>query len=268
MFKQKYLIPLFYIIITMAYLIIVSNLILSTSSNDFVPFIIGGALTDILYLFIGVPIIMCIPLIFIKGLTKIHYKIMKRFQRNYEFYYHVYLSERLFKGRKMVSRAVLPVLLTLSFSMLFNNYIIIQKLFGPEKVISIIMLSIFLAPFTSLIFLPIWVFKDSGVLRLLKRSKERVPPEVTFFGKIEYQYYKGFAGITTPILYVITIASEWSLSFNPTFLIILLYPLFLIGLYMPLILIYESKIEQFGNDLIRSLNLEPLKLEVLEKIIL
>lgn len=119
-------------------------------------------------------------------------------------------------------------------------------------------------PITAIMVLPIWTFKDSGVIRLKKKQQKRFPPEMTYFGRTQHQSYKGFTGITTPIVYFVTIYSDYLRQLNLTGLIIIIYPIFLIGVFMPLLLLYENRIDNLRVQIIESLKLEQLTLNRLE----
>jgi len=265
--ERKFIASFFFMLITIIYCIVTIYVIFGTGYVDFVPIIPGGTRFDIIILFIGVPILCIIPLIFLKIITIINFRFMKQFQKSYEFYY-VNLGEHRFESSNIIARAFLPVLLAIAISQLINSISgISEGVFGGDPISSIIMLSLMLAPVTSFLLLPVWVFKDSGIIRVHKRSEKRFPPEITYFGKIQHQSYRGFAGITTPILYFITMSVllRANISFDITTLVVFLFPLFLIGFYMPMMLIYESIIPKLSEKIKVSLKLEPLNIETVSR---
>ncbi|MHA1437732.1 MAG: hypothetical protein ACTSPD_09140 [Promethearchaeota archaeon] len=194
MVSRKIVVSILYMIITLIYVIITISVILSLGVKDFVPIIPGSTRTDIFVLFICVPILICFPLLFLRLITVINFKVMKRFQKNYEFYY-IDLTEQTFESKNIIARAFLPVFLALAISQLLNSIQYFYGIFGIDPISSIIMLSLILAPLTSFLLLPVWTFKDSGIIRVRKRSKLRFPPEISYFGRIQHQSYRGFAGI-------------------------------------------------------------------------
>ncbi len=260
---RKILAGVFFILITYGYLAVIAVMVLQMGVSDFSHIIPGKILTDMLILFVGIPILICLPLFFLKFITILNFKFMKLFQKQYEFY-HVDLVQNPFTTRNLIYRAFLPVLMALAFSQLINNVEIFENVFGFESISSIIVLSLILAPIMSFLLLPIWVFKDSGIVRIKKKQNKRFSPELTYFGKMQHTAYKGFTGITTPIIYFVTIYSSYQRSLNYESLVVILYPFFFIGLYMPLLLIYEVKIEKLSKKIIKSLNLEPLMIENIE----
>lgn len=92
-------------------------------------------------------------------------------------------------------------------------------------------------------------------------SYKRIAPEISYFGKVQFQSYRGFAWISTPILYIITIISEIQIRPDLTSLIILLYPIILIGAYMPLIVLYEKRLNKIGAKIIKKFDLKLLHLD-------
>ncbi|MGV9199482.1 MAG: hypothetical protein ACOC4M_11770, partial [Promethearchaeia archaeon] len=51
---------------------------------------------------------------------------------------------------------------------------------------------------------------------------------------------------------------------NITTLVILLFPPFFMGLYVPFLLIYEKRISKISRKLVKNLNLEPLNYQILQ----
>ncbi|MHA1491704.1 MAG: hypothetical protein ACTSRI_18865 [Promethearchaeota archaeon] len=261
MSKLKYIVPFGYILITIGYFSIATRVIMLESPPDFVPAIPGRTITDLIVLFVLVPILTCLPLIFITPLTILNFFFLKSYQKKKYEFYHIDFSNRPFSMRHMMYRAFLPVLLALSISLSLYNVGLTGNIFGPGHV-SIIFVSLLLIPFTIIPLIPVWVFKDTGIVRIRKKPKTRIPPELTFFAKNQNQFLKGYAGITTVLLYLFTIINE--LSTDIAFILILIYPIFLIGVLMPLLLFYEIRVSRIGDKIIKKLKLTPLNLEIVE----
>ncbi|MHA1150602.1 MAG: hypothetical protein ACTSR8_20470 [Promethearchaeota archaeon] len=264
--KWRHILPLFYILITAGYCIIV--FIIIKNIPDIVPLIPGNTSFDLLILFFGVPLLMCFLLLFMKIIAMINFKIMSKLQINYEYYY-VEMGGREIATTTFFNRALVPVFMAIALSLLINGIPYFSRFFGPDPIAGIIFGSLLLSPLTFFLFIPIWVFQDSGIIRIRKKAEQRRPPKIIFFGSFQYQSYRGFAGITTPIMYFITIYGALSLSRNIvqtviTF-VILLYPLFLMGIFMPALLIYERKIKKFKDKILKKLKLSKLTQEVVEK---
>ncbi|MBA7548387.1 hypothetical protein ES705_40843 [subsurface metagenome] len=224
MIRRKAIIPLLYIFITYGYFFVITYMLVRMRVDNFSPLIPGKLATDVIFLFIGIPILICIPILFISIITLVNFKVMKQFQKGYDFYY-IEMGNRPFTSRNLIYRSLLPVLMALAISQLINSIPIFEGIFGIDNLASIVILSLLLAPITGFLLLPIWVFKDSGIIRLKKKHKKRFPPELTYFGRIQHQSYKGFTGIATPIMYFITIYVNFQKNLNWEALIILLYPL-------------------------------------------
>jgi len=108
---------------------------------------------------------------------------------------------------------------------------------------------------------------DCGILKVKKKEEGKQPPQLIYFGNEQYKLYKGFAGITTPILYFFTILTEATLHRNAFAPIILLYPIFIIGIYMPFFLVYETRINKWQQKIVKKLKLTPLTMENVEQLI-
>ena len=250
---------MFYVFLTIGYFIVASSLILSGDIGEYVSAIPGNAVIDVIILFIIIPILTCIPLYFMKPLSILNFKILRKIQPKYDIYF-IEFSQKSIASKHIIARALFPILIAISISLSLFNPIRPNSLFG-HFVTPIINISLLLTPLIIIPFLPIWIFKDAGIVKILKKQKTRVPPELTYFGKTQDQLLKGYGGITTPILYVVTLIEI--VSIDTVGLVILFYPLFLIGIYMPLMLLYESKIGKITEELKSILNLQPINLVVI-----
>ncbi len=267
MVKSRVAVPVIYLLITIFYFGFILVQIINAHLPDLIPIKIGNtnlsAIDDLVLIFTIPTLMMCVFALFAKSSAILNFKLMKKFQRNYEYYY-VNMGDRIISGQKVINRALLPVILSLALSLLVNSNPLFYRIFGIDTPITIIMFSLMFSPLTCLLLMPVWVFMDSGVVKLKTKTSKRVPPEMSYFGKAQIALYRGFAGITTPIMYVLTISSELSLN-KPFSLVILLYPVFLFGIFMPFFLIFNSRIDKVSKKLIEKLHLEPLKIENIEK---
>ena len=261
MVSRKNIIPLFFFLITLIYTILVSIYLLNVFSprQRIVPILPFSATTQVILLFVGIPLLITIQVAALRLLTIINFKFYTKLQKNYEYYY-VKIIDKEYKSKRMVSRALLPVSMALSISLLINSISIFQGLFGSEVITSIIFLSLLLTPITSLLLIAIWVMKDIGVVKIRTKLEKRIPPELSYFGKVQFQSYRGFAGISTPILYIITIVSSIQISLNFQSLIILVFPIVLIGLYMPLLVLYEKRLPKVGAKIIKKFEFKHLNM--------
>jgi hypothetical protein len=261
--KRKF-IPLFILTLTIGYFATAAFFILGSGDPDFAPIIKGDTASDLFILFIIIPLLICLPAILLKFIALINFKFNKLLQKREYEYHYADLGERPFTAINIIFRAMLPVFMSLAISLLVVDLFLLSEMLWMDEVNLIIVLSLILAPIVIFLIVPIWTFKDSGILKVRKKPKKRIPPEIVFFGKTQHQYYKGFTGITTPILYVITITKRIGLHFAVDVFLILLFPVFLIGFFMPLLLIYESRIEKVREKLIKSLKLTPISLDKID----
>jgi len=229
------------------------------AGQKIVPILPWTVTTQVIILFVGVPILITLQVAALRMITIINYKFYTKFQKNYEYYY-VEIIDKEYQSKRMVSRALLPVSLALSISLLINSITIFQGAFGTDPITSIIFLSLLLTPITSFLLLAIWVMKDTGVVKIRKKLDKRISPELSYFGKVQFQSYRGFAGISTPILYIITIVSSIQISLNFVSLIILVFPIVLIGLYMPLLVLYEKRLPKVGAKILKKFEFKHLNM--------
>ncbi|MGV9173789.1 MAG: hypothetical protein ACOC44_18370 [Promethearchaeia archaeon] len=258
----RWFFPILYVLLTIGYFLVVTLLIFRQVIKDFILLIPGNYRTDILVLFIGGPIFMLILVLFSRFIALINFKFTSLFQRNYEYYY-VKISERSLPIRHLLTRPLLPVFICIAIAQLINSVPFFTQFITGEIVTSIIFLALLIAPLSLLLLLPIWIFKDAGVVKIRKKTEIRVPPELNYYGNFYYHSYKGFAGITTVISYFVIIYPAIQ-SLNITTLVILLFPPFFMGLYVPFLLIYEKRISKISRKLVKNLNLEPLNYQILQ----
>ncbi|MHA1724655.1 MAG: hypothetical protein ACTSYC_06210 [Promethearchaeota archaeon] len=261
--RKNLIIPIFYLLLTIGYFLEASYIILNGGMHDYIPAIPGNARIDIFILFIGIPILTCVPLLFINKLALFNFKILKKIQSKFDLYF-IEQVDKPIASRHLILRALIPVLVVISISLSLFHSSNNMGLFGTF-VTPIINISLLLTPLIIIPFLPIWLYKDMGIVKLLRKQKTRIPPELSYFGKTQEQWLKGYGGITTPILYAITIIQI--VSVDIVGIVILVYPLFLIGLYMPMMLIYEFKVRKFGEKLKKTLNLKPLTMDIVESVL-
>ena len=261
MLSKKNRVPLFFLIITIIYMIVVGIYILGVvrAGQKIVPILPWTVTTQVIILFIGVPILITIQVAALRLVTILNFKFSTKFQKNYEYYY-IDIIDKEYKSRRMVSRALLPVSMALAVSLLINSISIFLGFFGTDSITSIIFLTLLLTPITSFLLLAIWVMKDTGVVKIRKKLDKRIPPELSYFGKVQFQSYRGFAGISTPILYIITIVSSFQIRLNFESLIILIFPIVLIGLYMPLLVLYEKRLPKVGAKIIKKFEFKHLNM--------
>lgn len=173
--KLKIIVPLFYILLTFGYFIEFVITIFNRRSKDFIEFIPGGTLTDLIVVFIGLPILIIVPLLFVEFWTVLNFKISKKFLKNREFYY-INLGESSLSLRSLIFRSLFPVFFALAFSHILNDIPLLKFHFGGDTIISIFIISLILAPITSFLLLPVWIFKDSGIVKIRRQQNQRHPP--------------------------------------------------------------------------------------------
>ncbi|MGQ4874358.1 MAG: hypothetical protein ACP6IY_09840 [Promethearchaeia archaeon] len=262
----KYFVSFLYLLITIGYCFLVYyTVVIKEGIRDIVPIIRGSASSDLAILFTGIPIIMIFLLIFAKIFAYINFKIMSRFQLSYH-HFIINIKNKNISTSTFLSRVQVPMFLSLALSLLINSNSVFWGFFGIDPISSIIFLSLILAPLSFILILPIWIFQDCGIIKLRKKSDNRVPPKLIYFGSFQYQSYRGFAGITTPIMYFLTIYSNLA-KFNIIALIILIYPLILPGFFIPALLIYDKMVNKLSEKFPKWLKLPELTGEIIENYI-
>lgn len=194
--KLKFIIiPISYILLTFVYfLIVIFTMLKRTREENFVEVIPGKTLTDLLFLFFGIPLLIILTIFIVEFATIVNFKFSKKFLRNYNFYY-VNLEKRPLTVRTLLSRPLLPVFMALALSHMLNTIPRVRIYLGAgDTVISIIVLSLILAPITAFLLLPVWIFKDNGIIKVRKKQICEPRPSLPFLAKSNTNHIKDLWG--------------------------------------------------------------------------
>lgn len=162
----------------------------------------------------------------------------------------------------------MPGFISISTGLIVINlsWLINVQFIRIDPITTILFASLLITPICSILVIPIWIFYDCGIIEIKRlKSGFRISPEVNSIS-LYYKYIlRGYAGITTPIFYYLTLM-KILLEANPILqMIIFFFPISLIGYFMPLTILYELLFEKIKRITLRMVRLEKITLDDLFK---
>lgn len=192
-----------------------------------------------------------------------YFLISKIIKKNYDFKIITLKGEKI-KGFPTFTRTLLPSFLSLSIGLVIMNYywLFNVRIIGYDPTTTILFAALLTTPLCSILVIPIWVFHDCGIIEIKRLRKDfRLSPEVNSVGQFYKYILRGYAGITTPILYYLTFAKIFTQADPLLQIIIFLFPITLMGYFMPLTIIYELFFNKIKKLTLRIIRLEKINLD-------
>ncbi|MBD3406312.1 MAG: hypothetical protein GF411_09400 [Candidatus Lokiarchaeota archaeon] len=136
------------------------------------------------------------------------------------FKYHVQDLAPIVSRQTRVTRLIMPAFLAMGLSWtvsntegLVNFFFVVESFetlpeaAGPGIAVTIpfFFLMLFIASLVSLVYVPIWLLRDSGVIceeKIDDEEGERTTVDIEGVGNVYLAFFKGFAGIATMLAYV------------------------------------------------------------------
>ncbi len=251
-----------------------SSIAIAEEIDDYTKLVpVENVLFDQVYLTIVGPLIMVVlVLLFTVPLARLFYHFHKIIKgKRYEYYIIEDLGEDI-NLLTIFVRGLTISLLSFSLAMAFISFVpyeIIQP--GQLSVVEtmypyVSMLALFMVPFIILVFLPIWLLKDSGIIcSFSKINKEkRDTPDIESVSRFFSKTVNGYTGIgtilTMVILMVDTIQNlQWEYGEGGDIPSIILTPILLAFLAFPALAIYESLLNKMKTSLIKKLENKGIK---------
>ncbi len=251
--------------------------------NELIPLIPGGLVTDLITVFIGLPILLIIVGFLICPLMTLFYygihRLYRIFSKEHE-YGKIELPTNI-PFKRLFYRIIFPAFFAISLGMLFNftDKSSLFLVFTEVPTYQIFMASVFFSIIAFALLAPLWVLDDSGIICFLKKDiGYRRPPETESISRFFSNAFKGYVGITFTVQFVIIVAvSVWKIwlnitSTNPTiiFIQILLislivgFPFVLSSYFGPFCIIYERLMPKFVGIMNKFAKVEKMN-HVLEK---
>jgi hypothetical protein len=246
-------------------LLILTYIVLSYHISSLTPFL-PGSIGAQLGFFFAVPLVI-IPLcsvVLVNLIIKVYLWIFRHTHRNDYVVAHYPVDRDSVSGREMVSRAVLPVLLAFALGNFFLelcNYIGLVS--STADIGLVFATTIEFLPITAILILPIYISEDIGIIFYKMGESFSATPEVQSIGGYVRDYLKGFTGIVTIFQFgLILVKASLSEGVSIITVLIILFPVGLLGMFGPIQLIFRKKAPFFKERLLKSLKLPRISVEI------
>ncbi|MCP4760992.1 MAG: hypothetical protein GY870_04365 [archaeon] len=196
-------------------------------------YIIGNKILDIIQIFILPPFISIIMLFFAILIVPIYIKFAVLLKSNkYKVAFQDYSKKITTKN--IIGKILFCTIFSLSLSLTFNGAVYqygFQFLDGAQQAYCVSAMALFITPISVVILAPTWILEDIGII-FFKKQTENETYDITSIGRFYSYLLKGYAGITTPVMYLYAFFSDFQLNIISELNIVLLFePFFLIGSY-------------------------------------
>lgn len=259
--KKQLILPLFFTIVTIIFAIFITRNI--PPFLDLTKIYPGVGISDAIFLNFMPFIFNLIAIPFGILFIRVYFLISKILKRNYDFKIIILEGEKI-KGFPTFTRTLLPSFLSLSIGLVIMNFywLINVRIIGYDPTTTILFAALLTTPICSILVIPIWVFHDCGIIEIKRLRKDfRLSPEVNSVGQFYKYILRGYAGITTPIFYYLTFVKIFTEADPFLQIVIFLFPIGLMGFFMPLTIIYELLFKKIQKLTLRIIRLEKITLE-------
>ncbi|MBN2157505.1 MAG: hypothetical protein JW776_15775 [Candidatus Lokiarchaeota archaeon] len=264
---------IFFILFIVYITILIYFIITRTSSSSGISLVIpGGLIVDLVIMFI-IPVIIQLVTVFIAmGITPLFIQIAKLMKLG-KYPMGVKKIEKNYTFLEFVSRGFYSTLLAITLSLSLNKLLFdlgIEFINGSLAFSSAAM-SLVLTPISILIIFPAWFLEDSGIIFMKKENLEDLLSDKVLTNSLDVRgvgcYFvsiiKGFAGITTPILYILLFIQERIFQNSLELGIILIFePIFLIGSFFFSFWIYLKIVPKIKHRLLKNKNYPEIKIKI------
>ena len=233
-------------------------LIRNVSTDDLIPIIPGGMISDVIiclllpFLFMG--IMLFLGPIMTTSMVRMH-KIIKL--KKYDYF--IIPIEKTISGKRILLRAAFPGLLAVNVAIYMSFSNSLNQLFyfngGEAQNIAVVIeyMAILLGiPIASLIILPIWMLQSSGLMssKRIESYKRPVTPDIESVGQFYTKMLKGYVGISTIVAYTLILFEIFkTTSDSSTILIVFIDPIIIILIFLPISLFIEMRSSKINTRL-------------------
>ena len=238
----------------------------------------GGTVIDLIFMFV-VPIPLQIIAVFFSMLLSRLYIKVARWMKLGRYEIRIKKIEKKFSLGEFLSRAFYASLFAIAMGIAINNFIFDLDstgngvaLFVPGSMsYSSAALGFILTSVAILLLTPAWILDDSGVIFMKKENYKELADgsilsnslDVRGVGSYFVTLVKGFAGITTPIFYVLLFIQESILSTNFSLGIMLIFePFLLVGSFFFSWWIYLKIIPKVRERLLKKLKYPEIRIKI------
>jgi hypothetical protein len=222
-----------------------------------IPLIPGTPALELIIVMLS-PIIL-VPLfsrVFQPLMLKIYPKLGKKLKKSpYELAYYIY--ERDLSNKEIFTRIFFAAMVALTLGLVIAQglFSVGIEIFPGSMVGSVATMTYFLLPIVAIIIPPLGWLDDLGIVLYKRIVPHTNCPEVVGVGQYIGVIYKGFVGITTPVVFISIIIREIRIVGNLLeVLLLIIFPLFLTGYFVPMELWMRRQKQQNLEKVAKVLN--------------
>ncbi len=243
-----------------------------TSGNNLTLFP-GGFIVDLLFTFIAPMVFQVTSVLFSTVLVRL-YILVAKWMKLGKYPIHIKKLEKKFSLGEFFSRAFYAAMLSIALSIAMNNLLNDRNIplyIENSIVYSTAAISFILTPISVLLMTPAWFLDDSGVIFMKKENYTELSSnsiltdslDVRGIGSYFIQIIKGFAGISTPLLYILLFVKENIFRDSIELgILLILEPFFLVGSFFFSMWIYLKLAPKVKNHLLRKLKYPKIVIKI------
>jgi hypothetical protein len=214
-------------------------------------------------------VVMLVDLLFGRFILRMLLRITGWFREDkYEVAYVDY--SRAFTGKRIIQRTLVPSYVSLGIGLSLGSAINARNLgvFEFSLIGNILITTLFSMVIVALLIFPIWVSEDCGLVFYRKGDLMKEGVNIAPVGDTFYNMLKGWAGIVTPLQYIVTIIKDYHLIFTDihdllNVVSLLVVPVILFGIYIPIQLVYLAFFERIRDRLHAQLQLPHIQVSII-----
>ena len=227
-----------------------------------------NAAFDIFYLFGLSPIIMVIIIQFLSVLISYFYFKLHNIVKIKRYEYAVLKeTEDELSLRGSIIRVLILGFFAFSIGIIIEQLVesdIIIKTGDAETSLVIMVSTMFILPFLTLIIMPIYLLRDTGVMCSRKKTRkgQQHLPDIEGVYRTFFSYITGYIGIGTIVGMVVIIIKDIFLSTSDPGLIIFIFlaPFAAVAISIPPMIFYEWQMKKLKDKLKTKLTLKGIKI--------
>lgn len=176
----------------------------------------------------------------------------------------LYNYAKTFRTPELIGRALYAAYFSLTLGLMANQFFLSA---GTELVVnstasSILVLTLLFSPIAAVIQAPMWWTEDVGIMLIRKTDRESVAPDISSVGRFMNVLTRGFITVSTPVLYISTLVKEiHGLKNIIPLLLMILFPLALVGYFIPFQCWFAKRFLKFKGRLLPHLKLRPVNVK-------
>ncbi|OLS12027.1 MAG: hypothetical protein RBG13Loki_4371 [Promethearchaeota archaeon CR_4] len=215
---------------------------------------------------------LLVPLVSI-GLASLFIRLYTKLGRWLKFgryYLGLYEYSKEYSTRELIGRSLYAAFFSLTLGLMGAQFYlssgsVLAAVSSTEapKTGMVLLFTLLLSPIAAVVQAPMWWSEDLGIMLIRKTDREPVAPDIASVGRFMNAVMRGFITVSTPVLYINILVSIWPDGIREIFpmLLIILFPLALVGYFIPFQYWFTKRFVKFKQDFLPKLKLLPINVK-------